>query len=83
MQKPILDHGLLWFDDDPKLDLFAKVERAVKYFQKKYKVEPNYCQVNPCMIQENSINSSFIEIKSNPKILPYHFWIGTKEVKSD
>lgn len=82
MQKPVIDYGLLWFDDDPKLDLPAKVEKAANYFYKKYEVKANFCQVNPCMIQEKKAYTGLIEIQVNPKILPFHFWIGTKTRKN-
>jgi len=26
--------GMLWFDNDPKLDLPAKIQRAMDYYQK-------------------------------------------------
>ncbi|MCJ7694810.1 MAG: hypothetical protein MUO40_05215 [Anaerolineaceae bacterium] len=80
---PLSENGLLWFDNDPKMDLLAKVERAAQYFQKKYKVEANYCIVNPCMIHEEKIDPGVIDIQVNPKILPFHFWLGIKDINSD
>jgi len=35
--------GMLWFDNDPKLDLPAKIQRAIEYYQKKYGQKPDLC----------------------------------------
>ena len=83
MHKNLIDRGLLWFDDDPKLDLFTKIERGAKYFQEKYKKKANFCLVNPAMLKDEIGNSDQIEVRVNPIILPHHFWIGIKDVSKD
>jgi hypothetical protein len=42
--------GMLWFDNDPKLNLDTKVERAVAYYRDKYGKTPTLCFVHPSML---------------------------------
>ncbi len=71
-----MNTGMLWFDNDQKVDLKQKVERAATYYQSKYGRSPNLCFVHPSMIQENSPKPVAIEVKPNKSILPNHFWLG-------
>jgi hypothetical protein len=71
-----MDIGMLWFDNDPKSDLFSKVARAAAYYQKKYGQEPNLCFVHPSMIPDKETHAGTIDVCSNSTIIPNHFWIG-------
>ena len=42
--------GMLWFDNDPKVDLEAKIERAADYYRSKYGKKPTLCFVHPSML---------------------------------
>lgn len=42
--------GMLWFDNDPKTNLAAKIIRAVEYYTKKYGRVPNLCLIHPSML---------------------------------
>jgi hypothetical protein len=42
--------GMLWFDNDPKLVLKAKVSRAARYYEQKYGKTPTICFVHPSML---------------------------------
>jgi hypothetical protein len=42
--------GMLWFDNDIKAELAAKVERAASYYRKKYGIAPTVCFVHPSML---------------------------------
>jgi hypothetical protein len=76
--------GMLWFDNDSKADLFAKIERAASYYQDKYGKSPNVCYVHPSMTrtlvapQENTepIRAGAIEVHTTRSVLPNHLWIG-------
>ncbi len=35
-----MDIGLLWFDNDPEVDLAGKVTRAAEYYRVKYGEDP-------------------------------------------
>jgi hypothetical protein len=71
-----MEIGMLWFDNDPKLDLGNKVEKAARYYQNKYGHEPNLCFVHPAMVSETITKAGSVSICSNSTILPHHFWIG-------
>jgi hypothetical protein len=74
-----MNAGMLWFDDDPKADLKAKINKASVYYRKKYGQEPNLCLVNPCLAAEVKNNSVPIKIQVSQFILPHHFWIGVSK----
>ena len=71
--------GMLWFDNDPKSDLAAKVTRAAGYYNQKYGKVPNLCFVHPSMLSERPIKAQGIEIKSNRTVLPNHLWLGVRD----
>ena len=71
--------GMLWFDNDPKTDLPAKVTRAAAYYQKKYGCCPNLCFVHPSMLQTAAGVNGAIELRPNSQILPNYFWLGINE----
>jgi len=80
--------GMLWFDNDPKVELTTKVERAAIYYRNKYGRSPTLCFVHPSMLAESipaknettNIKASSIEIRSTPTVLPNHFWIGVNGI---
>lgn len=68
--------GMLWFDNDTKSNLYAKIGRAISYYEKKYGREPDLCFVHPSMLPEELSKSGGIEIRTTSSVLPNHFWIG-------
>jgi hypothetical protein len=76
-----MDIGMLWFDNDKKADLRAKIARAAKYYQNKYGDTPNLCFIHPGMLPENGNGSQAgeIEVRTSNTILPHHFWIGVNQ----
>jgi hypothetical protein len=78
-----MDVGLLWFDNDSRRDLEAKVLRAAAHYQKKHGEKPNVCFVHPTMLSGNGNGSSLhadgVEIRAGRSILPDHFWIGVAQ----
>ena len=73
-----MDTGMLWFDNDPKLDILSKVQKAAAYYQEKYGKEPNLCFVHPSMIADMKTDTGSVTVCSKTTILPHHFWIGVK-----
>ena len=81
-----MDTGMLWFDNDKKRDLNAKVSRAATYYHEKYGKVPNLCFVHPTMISLNGerktpkdkrkLKAGEVEVRPAPSVLPNHFWIG-------
>lgn len=53
--------GMLWFDNDPKVTLDVKVQRAAAYYRHKYGKTPTLCFVHPTMFpvpREKEANST-------------------------
>ena len=71
--------GMLWFDNDSKTTLEAKVGRAVSYYQGKYGKAPTLCFVNPSMIPVDVTQAAGIELRATRSVMPNHFWLGVKE----
>lgn len=78
--------GMLWFDNDSKSDLTAKVTRAAIYYRGKYGNTPNICFIHPSMARVNEekdsteqrITAGDIEVRLTKSVLPHHFWLGTQ-----
>ena len=82
--------GMLWFDNDPKAELNAKVERAALYYRNKYGKIPTLCFVHPTMLANargqaqmipegesaESYQTAGVEVRPTRSILPNHLWIG-------
>jgi hypothetical protein len=81
--------GMLWFDNDTKVDFFTRVERAALYYRQKYGKTPTVCYVHPSMIPQHGgaatpipVKSGNIEVRENQSVLPNHFWIGVNGVNA-
>ena len=74
-----MDIGMLWFDNDPKLDVLSKVMKAAAYYRSKYGEEPNLCFVHPSMIPDVKTRAGKIAVQTNNTVLPHHFWIGVQQ----
>ena len=75
-----MNTGMLWFDNDPRLDFLAKVNRAIDYYQKKYGSRPDLCYVHPSMLKDGKPMRNGIDIRPNRYVLPNHMWIGKNEL---
>ena len=73
-----MNTGMLWFDNDPKVDFLTKIQRATEYYQHKYGQKPDLCYVHPSMLVEKPARSNGIEVQGNQMVLPNHFWLGVK-----
>lgn len=71
--------GMLWFDNDPKKTLTAKIIDAADYYRQKYGgVVPNMCLVNPGMTGVE-LKVGRVTVRPLRSILPGHLWIGVEE----
>lgn len=59
--------GMLWFDNDRKAELSAKVERAVSYYRNKYGISPTLCFVHPTMLPNTGTPKPVGEVKIEEK----------------
>jgi hypothetical protein len=76
--------GMLWFDNDPRTALTAKVTRAADYFRQKYGLLPDMCLVHPSMLagtHPNLVEESVGKVAVRPTrlIQPGHLWIGKED----
>ena len=76
--------GMLWFDNDPRTALAAKVARAADYYHRKYGLVPDLCLVHPSML--GGLPPAALEgktgkvlLRPNRLIQPGHLWIGNEE----
>jgi hypothetical protein len=74
--------GMLWFDNDPKTDLPAKIERAAEYYFKKYGQRPTLCFVHPSMLANPLPPPKGLTLESNRQVLPFHLWLGIQPIAS-
>lgn len=74
--------GMLWFDNDPKTALASKIDRAAQYYKTKYGQTAEVCYLNPKTRGEAEVDLSGMEVKVSETILPFHFWIGVKQVEA-
>jgi hypothetical protein len=75
---------MLWFDNDPRTALTAKVSRAADYYRQKYGLVADLCLVHPSMLggtrsSLEDVHAGEIAVRSNRAILPGHLWIGTED----
>jgi len=75
--------GMLWFDNDPKIELTLKIERAAAYYRQKYGATPTTCIVHPSMLSEDTpiqgapaTKNGKLTIRTSRSVMPNHFWIG-------
>ncbi|MEJ2413540.1 MAG: hypothetical protein P8Y34_11200 [Anaerolineales bacterium] len=87
-----MEIGMLWFDNDHKSSIPSKVEKAARYYQEKYGVNPDLCYVHPQTItagngkkkgartkkSQEPLRIGKILVLKNDKVLPDHFWIGIR-----
>ncbi len=79
--------GMLWYDNNPNLELSRKIEKAVEYYRQKYGRQPNLCLIHPSMIdQDHSAHKKEdlkdvegMTIRSYRPVLPGHLWIGIED----
>jgi len=76
--------GMLWFDNDPRTALNAKVARAADYYRQKYGLVADLCLVHPSMLlgpRPDLIegHAGEVTVRPNRAILPGHLWIGKEE----
>jgi len=75
-----MDIGMLWFDDNPSVNIAEKVTKAASYYASKYGRKPNICFVHPGTLTKGiKDNVGGIEIKASRTVLRNHFWLGIQQ----
>jgi hypothetical protein len=71
-----MNRGMLWFDNDPKTGLAAKIKQAAEYYHRKYGDIPNLCLVHPSMLADKTTEADRITVRPYRPVLPGYLWIG-------
>lgn len=74
-----MNAGMMWFDNNPKTALAAKIQQAADYYRQKYGATPNLCYVHPSMLKENESGAGKINVRGYRPVLPGYLWIGLAE----
>ncbi len=74
-----MNTGMMWFDNDPKIPLAEKVERAAAHYRSKYGRAPDLCLVHPSMLTETQVQAGRVLVRPLRSVLPGHLWIGVEE----
>jgi hypothetical protein len=74
-----MNTGMLWYDNDPKTALTAKIEKAVDYYRHKYGRDPNLCLIHPKALDGEKLQNNKITVRPYRPVLPGHLWIGVEE----
>ncbi|HLC03780.1 MAG TPA: hypothetical protein VJK02_12135 [Anaerolineales bacterium] len=74
--------GMLWLDDDRRMAINDRVDRAVAYYRGKYGRSPNLCIVHPSTLgEEDSPATGNVEVRTSISVLPDHLWLGVREAE--
>ena len=71
-----MDIGMLWYDDDAKRPLDAKVASAVEYYKNKYGATPTICFVHPSMLSDGAAAAAGVPLRPAKTVMINHFWLG-------
>lgn len=75
-----MDIGLLWYSNDPKMSLTAKIAAGIAYYKDKYGQTPNLVLINPKTLGVEIVSIPGVSIETRREILPNHFLIGVSLV---
>lgn len=75
-----MNKGMLWYSNDPKTTLEAKIKDAAEYYRVKHLHNPTLCYINPTMMPAIEpgvkLELAGLEVRSSQSIMPNHFWLG-------
>jgi hypothetical protein len=74
-----MQSGMLWFDNDRKRDLTAKLRRAADYYETKYGRRPTVCVVHPSTLAGPHEDVKGLRLEEANTVLPHHFWLGEED----
>jgi hypothetical protein len=74
----VVEVGLLWFDDNPKVPVATKVENAAKRYREKFGKSPDVCYVHPATLASANTLPKDVKLIGSGSISPNSFWIGLR-----
>jgi hypothetical protein len=69
---------LIWFDNDRKRPLRAKVEAAAERYQERFGVAPELVLLNPAQAGNEEAIAG-IPVHTTPLVSPNHLYVGTED----
>ncbi len=72
---------LIWFDNDRKRPLRAKVEAAAERYQERFGIAPELVLLNPAQAGEQE-QIAGIPVRPTPLVSPNHLYIGVDDTQS-
>lgn len=72
------EHGMLWYDDDPKRTLADKVLRAVEYYRTKYGKQATTCRVCPSQYVAGAGLTAGVKVVADKLVHKNCFLVGTE-----
>jgi hypothetical protein len=75
--------GMMWYDNDPKLDISTRIQRAVAYYLRKFGKQPDICMVHPITIEKEWTKVENVFVYKANYIQPNNFWLGQREDKQN
>ncbi len=73
---------LIWFDNDRKRPLRAKVEAAAERYQERFGVAPELVLLNPAQAGEQE-QIAGIPVRPTAFVSPNHLYIGVEDAAAD
>ncbi|OGO39052.1 MAG: hypothetical protein A2Z03_06285 [Chloroflexi bacterium RBG_16_56_8] len=70
-----MKQGLLWYDNDPKKSLEAKLIEAANRYKEKFGSEPTVCYINPTQIEAQRSGYGKVKVVSAARVSPNHLWL--------
>lgn len=74
----VMETGLLWFDDNPKVPFANKVESAARRYRERFGRSPDVCYVHPETRAGATAMPAHVRVVTSSAVRPNHFWIGVK-----
>jgi hypothetical protein len=72
--------GTLWFDNDSKRSIAAKVRAAAARHLQRHGERPDVCQAHPETLGDLAGGTvDGIELQALPSVLRNHFWVGVRD----
>jgi hypothetical protein len=72
--------GLLWFDDNPKIPLASKVERAARRYHERFGRAADVCYVHPKTLAGATVMPANVKIIASTTVQQNCFWVGIRPV---
>jgi hypothetical protein len=69
----------VWYDDNPKKTVTAKIDEAVLRYKQKFGKQPNVCKVNEKLLgEETNTGVAGVKVESAKNVPQNYFWIGNE-----